>query len=47
MEASIPFGGFARAYDDRVEIWRHCDKCTSRDHLHTYPYSEKKCYPSK
>ena len=43
---TIPKGGFARTYDDRVEIWKHCDKCTSKDHIHTRHYKKYKCNPN-
>lgn len=38
VEADIPKGGFARVYNDRVEVWKHCDHCKkSRDLIAGFP----------
>ncbi len=41
--AWIPEGGFIRAYNDRIEVWQHCDTCPPSDRLHTYGYQKTKC----
>ncbi len=40
----IPNGGFIRAYNDRIEVWQHCDTCPPSDRLHTYSYEKVKCH---
>ncbi|MCF8033503.1 MAG: hypothetical protein K9K66_04570 [Desulfarculaceae bacterium] len=41
VEADIPDGGFAKVYNDHVEIWRHCNKCDrSKDYLGGYPFEK-------
>ena len=42
--ADIPEGGFARTYNDHVEIWRHCDQCSrDKDYLGSYRYEKYDC----
>jgi len=41
VEATIPNGGFAKVFNDHVEIWKHCDKCKrSRDYIGGYPFEK-------
>ena len=41
VPAYIPKGGFARVYNDHVEIWKHCDHCKrSRDFIGGYPFEK-------
>jgi hypothetical protein len=42
-EAHVPQGGFLRIYNDRVEVWQHCDTCPISDRLHVYGVKKSDC----